>query len=127
MRLPFPLPEATHNPVRAAEIVAEVGRIMTRAIRDAEENTLGRAATERAQAQAEALVEEYFDIKAIERMLIGDTDAVIIPSVRPTRRRAAVPTIMPATRAEQAGYTGVLCDTHSASGRAAGTWYTGSP
>ncbi|WP_165235550.1 HsdM family class I SAM-dependent methyltransferase [Aquisphaera insulae] len=112
MRLPFPFPEATHVPVRAAEIVAEVGRIMNRAIRDAEDNTLGRpATTERAQAQAEALVEEYFDINAVERVLIGDTDAVIIPSVRPTRRRTAVPTIMPATQAEQEAYTDLLCDT----------------
>lgn len=112
MRLPFPFPEATHDPVRAAEIVAEVGGIMTRAIRDAEVNPLGRAgAVGRAQAQAEALVEEYFDINAVERLLVGDTDAVIIPSVRPTRRRAAVPTIMPATHANQAAYTGLLCDT----------------
>lgn len=112
MRLPYPFPADSDDPARAAEIVAEVGRIMAQAVREAGANPLGRhAVVERSQARAEALVEEYFDLNAVERMLVEDTNAVIIPSVRPTRKRVAVPTIVPATEPERAAYTAVLCDT----------------
>src|SRR5262249_36212653 len=63
------------------------------------------------QAAAERLVEEYFDIDPIEKMMIEDTDTVIIPSVRPTRKRVNVPTIEPSSPPQRDVYTRLLCDT----------------
>ena len=59
----------------------------------------------------EKLVEEYFDVDDIERMLIADTDTIIIPSVRPTRAHPDVPTIRPTNDEHRAMYIRLLCDT----------------
>ncbi len=64
-----------------------------------------------AQAEAEKLVEEYFDIDSVEKMLIEDTNKLIIPSVRPTRKRVNVPTIQPSSTKQREAYTQLLCDT----------------
>jgi hypothetical protein len=44
-------------------------------------------------------------------MLIADTDAIIIPSVRPTRAHPDVPTIRPTNYEHRAMYIRLLCDT----------------
>ncbi|MBP3955339.1 N-6 DNA methylase [Gemmata sp. G18] len=112
MRLPFPFPEDADNPDRASEIIAEVGKIMTDAIKETAGEALGRDnIVKKAQVRAEELVDEYFDLNDIERMLIQDTNAVIIPSVRPTRTRIAVPTILPAKPANCQAYVALLCET----------------
>lgn len=112
MRLPLPFPDQTDNPHRATEIVAEAGRIMAEAAREAAGAVFAREnIIARAQAQAEALVEEYFEINDIERMLITDTAALIIPSARPGRSREAVPTLLPVLDAERNEYMRLLCDT----------------
>ncbi len=112
MRLPFPFPEQTDNQARAVKIVTEVGQIMAGAAEEAGGVTLGRDnIVKRAQAQAEALVEEYFDVNDIERILIADTTAVIVPSVRPTRARAEVPTLIPVQQVEYSEYVKLLCET----------------
>jgi hypothetical protein len=112
MRLPFPFPELTDNPKRASAIVSEVGKILAEAMKQAEDAVIGRGAiVERAQLQAEALVEEYFDVNDIERLLIADTTKVIIPSARPTRSRIEVPTLIHAKSTELAEYVELLCDT----------------
>ncbi|MCD6295895.1 MAG: type I restriction endonuclease subunit M, partial [Deltaproteobacteria bacterium] len=56
------------------------------------------------------LIGEYFDIDDIERMLISDTAKIIIPSVRPSRGKANVPTIKQCSSALHAKYTSLLCD-----------------
>ncbi len=112
LRLPFPLPEQAHDPKRCRSIVQEVARVVMDAARRAQEQLADRKAiVEQAAAAAEKFLEEYFDVDDIERMLIADTDKVIIPSVRPTRGRADVPTIRPSTPEQRTGYTQLLCDT----------------
>ena len=88
LRLPFPLPEKGHDPQRCHSIVQEVAQVMTEAANRAKEAVIGRdEIVAHALTGAEKLVEEYFDVDDIERMLITDTDAIIIPSIRPTRAR----------------------------------------
>jgi hypothetical protein len=92
LRLPFPLPEQGHDPKRCRGIVQEVAQIMTEAANRAKEAVLGRDdIVTQAVTTAEKLVEEYFDVDDIERMLIADTDTIIIPSIRPTRTRPCRP------------------------------------
>ena len=105
MRLPFPLPEQNDNPKRAAAIVAEAAQLMIEATSQATEAILDRDdIVRRTQDRAEVLVQEYFDVNDIERILIDDTDRIIVPSVRPTRLRTEVPTIIPARRPDYAEY-----------------------
>jgi hypothetical protein len=112
MRLPFPLPDASDDPARGAEIISEVGQIITRAMEQSADVILGRHdIVASAQSRAEALVEEYFDLNEIEQILVSDTTMVIIPSVRPTRTRVEVPTILPARESERAQYVELLCET----------------
>jgi hypothetical protein len=112
LRLPFPLPEQAHNPKRCRSIVQEVAQVVTEAANRAKETVLGRdEIVTQAVTATEQLVEEYFDIDDIERMLIADTDAIIIPSVRPTRAHPDVPTTLSTNDERRAAYTQLLCDT----------------
>ncbi|MEK7406083.1 MAG: N-6 DNA methylase [Acidobacteriota bacterium] len=112
LRLPFPLPEALPDPRRSWEIVKEVARILTSAAARAGEDPLDREnLVRRVSESIEPRVEEYFDILPLEKMLIDDTVRVIIPSVRPTRKRRVVPTIEPSTEKQRDDYRKRLCDT----------------
>ena len=112
LRLPLPFPHQTANPTRAESIVDEVAGVVMEAMDQAARTKIGRdGVAQRAQIQAEKLVEEYFDIDDIERMLIADTINVIVPSVRPTRARVDVPTIRPSKETQQSEYTRLLCET----------------
>jgi hypothetical protein len=64
-----------------------------------------------ASVAIEELLEEYFDILPIERYLIADTIKLTIPSVLPTRKKAVVPTIMPAGPEQRETYIRLLCNT----------------
>ncbi len=106
LRLPFPLPEHSHDAKRCRSIVREVAQVVTEATNRTKEAVIGRdEIVTQAVAAAEKLVEEYFDVDDIERMLIADTDTIIIPSVRPTRARPSRPTTKPTNHEQQAAYT----------------------
>lgn len=112
MRLPFPFPDQTDNPARAEEIVNEIRKLIAAAAKAAAGAVLGREEiVRRTQAQAEVLVEEYFDVIDLEKALIDDTNSTIIPSVRPTRVRTEVPTLLAARPSDYADYIKLLCDT----------------
>ena len=112
LRLPFPLPAQSHDAKRCRSIVREVAQIVTEAANRAQETVMGQEGiVAQAVTAVEKLVEEYFDIDDIERMLIADTDTIIIPSVRPTRARPARPTIQTTTHEYRAAYTRLLCET----------------
>jgi len=121
LRLPFFKPDSADNPSRAWEIVHEVAKLVsataTRAIDDFA-NREELIAT--ADASITPLIEEYFDILPIEKVLISDTADTIIPSVRPTRGRVDVPTLKPSTTAQRQIYTARLRDTLN-------EWATGGP
>lgn len=111
LRLPFPLPADTHSPRRCQAIVREVVAAVSNAADDASRDFVDRAGiVRRTQESVNELIEEYFDIDDIERMLITDTTEIIIPSVRPSRGKPNVPTIKQSTRALRASYTSLLCD-----------------
>lgn len=111
LRLPFPLPEATHNPKRCQAIVREVAAIVVQAAKEASRDFADREGIVRhAQDRANKFIEEYFDIDEIERMLIADTIQIIIPSVRPSRAKPNVPTIKPSSPALRNSYTSLLCE-----------------
>lgn len=112
LRIPFPLPEQTADPQASWQIVRKVARLITDAAERAKADLADRAGIVRkTQAAAEKLVEAYFDIDDVERMLIADTLNVIVPSVRPTRKRIDVPTIRPSTPAQRDEYQQLLCET----------------
>ncbi len=110
LRLPFPLPDQQPDPKRCWQIVREVARIVTEASSQADADFVDRAGIVRAASAAvEPLVEEYFDVLPMEKLLIEDTDKIIIPSVRPTRARPLVPTIKPTTQAQRTTYCARVC------------------
>ena len=89
LRLPFPLPEDTHNPKCCHAIVREVAAAVMKATEEASGVLADREGiVRRTQEFVGKLIEEYFDIDEIERMLIADTAQIIIPSVRPSRAKA---------------------------------------
>jgi hypothetical protein len=105
-------PEALPNPDRAWEIVMKVGQIVAEATAQAGEFFVNRKELVRAAGDSiEPLIHEYFDISPLEESLIEDTLRVIIPSVRPTRKRPVVPTIHPSRQTQREDYTRQLCDT----------------
>jgi hypothetical protein len=112
LRLPFPLPEQGYDTKRCRSIIQEVAQVVTEATNRAKEAVIGRdEIVAQAGITTERLVEEYFDVDNIERMLIADTNAIIIPSVRPTRARPNVPTIRPTNYEHRVMYLRLLCDT----------------
>ena len=111
LRLPFPLPEDTHNPKRCQAIIREVAVAVMQAAEEASRILADREGIVRyAQESVGRLIEEYFDIDNIERMLITDTAKIIIPSVRPSRGKENVPTIKQGSAMLRASYTSLLCE-----------------
>ncbi len=65
----------------------------------------------RTQESVDKLIEEYFDIDDVERMLIADTAKIIIPSVRPNRKARKEPETIRESRPEMRNaYVTLLCD-----------------
>jgi hypothetical protein len=112
LRLPFPVPEMTENPGRSRAIVEEVAGIVMGAAEAAKGTWVDRKGLIRsASEKIEPLVGEYFDVTPGEMLLVRDTIRVVIPSVRPTRKRLAVPTIVETDDKQRNGYTARLCET----------------
>jgi hypothetical protein len=112
LRLPFPLPDQQPNPQRSRQIVSKVAKIVTDAARESDTDLVDRDGIVReASAKIEPLVEEYFDVLPLEKLLIEDTVNIIIPSTRPTRARLVVPTVMPASQSIREAYLDRLRET----------------
>lgn len=111
LRLPFPLPDDTHDPERCRVIVHEIATAVTNAASEASGGFSDReSVVRRTQNSINKLIEEYFDIDDVERMLIADTTSIIIPSVRPSRRRPNVPTLKHSSDTLRKAYATLLCD-----------------
>tara|TARA_R110002110_G_scaffold127134_1_gene305900 strand:- start:1194 stop:4325 length:3132 start_codon:yes stop_codon:yes gene_type:complete len=113
LRLPMPFPEQMPDKKRSRKIIDKVARIVDRASSQADENFLSRAgAIENATAEIEPLVEEYFDIQPLEKLLIEDTLNVTIPSIQPTlNRMPTLPTVKHSSIKQQSEYTDCVCST----------------
>jgi N-6 DNA Methylase len=110
LRLPFLLPQQQANPKRSWEIVREVAKIVSDASRGADADFVDRdGIVLDASAKIEPLIEEYFDVLPLEKLLVEDTVKTIIPSVRPTRARPVVPAVMQATQGIRQAYLERLC------------------
>lgn len=110
LRLPFPLPDQMQNPKRCKAIVHEIAAAVTKAANEASRDFADREGiVRRTQEYVNKLIEEYFDIDDIERMLIADTAKIIIPSVRPSRGKPNVPTILNSSTTLRDSYTSLLC------------------
>jgi len=100
------------SPGRAWEIVKDVGRTVSSAAEKASEDLANREDIVRVASESiETLIDEYFDVLPLEKILIDDTVQVIIPSVRPSRASLVIPTIKPSTQIQQSQYVQRLCDT----------------
>ena len=111
LRLPFLRPEQQANPKRGREIVAEVARIVTSATKNARGDFADRKEIiHEATKNVEPLIEEYFDILYLEKLLIDDTIKVIIPSIQPKRLRMPVPTVRPSTSTQRQSYRDRICE-----------------
>jgi N-6 DNA Methylase len=99
LRLPMPFPDDLSQPSKYTEIIEEVARIIGKHSKRASDNFILRAsAINEASLEIEPLVEDYFDIQPIERVLLSDTLDVVIPSIQPTQNRMPVPTVAHSTR-----------------------------
>jgi hypothetical protein len=111
LRLPFLLPDRHPAPKRARQIVGQVAKIVDDAASEADTDLVDRAGIVRiASAKIAPLVEEYFDVLPLEKLLIADTVDVIIDSTRPTRSRPLVPTVMPANATTRQAYVDRVCE-----------------
>ena len=112
LRLPFPMPDQLENSERRWQIVDAVVRLYDDAVAAIESSVLGRDyIVERATAEIEPLVEEYFDVHPLEKLLIDDALNVLVPSVQPSLGSMPVPTVQHSTVEQQRMYTERLCKT----------------
>ena len=110
LRMPFPLPEDTDNPKRAAEIVNEATAIVDRVAAKLgstgfDHETLLQAAYE----DIDPLVYEYYDLTDREVMLVEDTVQIIEPSSTPPSKLADIPTLRTPNQNERRLYAETLC------------------
>lgn len=111
LRLPMPLPEQMLDKTRSQQIVDKVAHIVDSASSQAGENFLSRTSViERATAKVEPLIEEYFDIRPLEKILIEDTLNITIPSIQPTlERMPTLPTMKHSSIKQQSKYMECIC------------------
>lgn len=113
LRVPFPLPDQLPNPKRAWEIVNSIAQILDFSIEKVDEdgNLANRATViENASAQIEPLVEEYFNVLPLEKLLIEDTIKVTIESIQPTQSQLPVPTVKTSSDIQLQAYCNRVCD-----------------
>lgn len=112
LRLPFPLPEAIHEPRRGKRIVEETVSIIQAATRESRGMLVDRdSVIAEAQKKIDELVYEYFDMAPTERILVEDTVRLGFESFRPSARAFSIPAIEPATPADRERYTNTVCRT----------------
>ncbi|HEX5461034.1 MAG TPA: N-6 DNA methylase [Steroidobacteraceae bacterium] len=111
LRLPFPFPEQQEDANRCKKIIQEVSQVVLRAAERAKGMALGRAqVVAKASETVEPLIEEYFNIQPLERLLIADTINITIPSVQPRQARMPVPTVRPASGKQREAYKNRVCE-----------------
>jgi hypothetical protein len=110
LRVPMPLPDQQTNPKRCWQIVEKVAGIVADATRNAATDFADRQGiVGAADAAIAPLIDEYFDVQAMEKSLIEDTLTVTIPSIQPTRRRMPVPTVVPSSAPQREAYCTRVC------------------
>ena len=112
LRLPFPLPDAMHDPARGRKIIEEAASIVQEATKESRKTLVHReSVVEEAQEKIDTLIYEYFDVAPTERVLVEDTVRIAFESFRPSAHTGAIPTITPSTHDDRARYIDRLCQT----------------
>lgn len=112
LRLPLPLPNQQDDSERAGKIVEEVAEIVDTASEQCASSFLSRESLIKgASEEIEPLIEEYFDVRSLEKTLIMDTINIIVPSVNPTPGRMPIPTLRSSTHEQCMAYTERVCAT----------------
>jgi hypothetical protein len=112
LRLPMPFPEQQSDVRRCKKIVKEVSNIVTSASKRVGENFITRTnVIQAASAEIELLVEEYFEVQPLEKILIADTIDIVIPSIQPTQAKMPVPTVKHSGVSQREAYKDRVCDT----------------
>ena len=112
LRLPFPFPDQCSQPQEAWRLVRESAKVFDYAIKQLKEPFSNREdIVNEAQAAVEKLIDSYFDIDDIERMIVADTVNVFIPSFRPSRTKFDVPTLRQSTESSRQNFLQRLCAT----------------
>jgi hypothetical protein len=133
LTVPFPLPEQTGKPERSRAIVAEIAANVRSATAEALEllksdgdsshrdmlgrpkrdelKTLRAGIVQAAQAKNDELIYEYFDVDEVERVLVEDTTAIVIPSTQPSQASERIPTLKTSSPTKRREYADLLCDT----------------
>lgn len=107
LRLPFFFPDS----VARKKIIRDVAKIVDRHTINAEKNFIARTQyTETATELIEPLINEYFELQPVEKILVDDATRIIIPSVQPRRTQMPVPTIEPSSDAQRASYASQLTE-----------------
>jgi len=113
LRVPFPLPDQLPDPKRSWEIVHKIAKLVDKATEaaDTEDILVNRAdIIQAASDQIEPLIEEYFDILSLEKLLIEDTMKVTIESIQPTQtQHLSIPTVKASTGAQLQAYCNRVC------------------
>lgn len=112
LRLPFPLPDDTPKPAHAATLVDRVNVLFGQAVAQTDQVLSNRPSIvlNCVQAMTEAIF-EYFDIDSTDRVLIEDTNNILLRSARRRRASEQVPTLQASTPAGRGQYIRLLCDT----------------
>jgi hypothetical protein len=112
MRLPFPLPDESPVGAGAQRIVSRVGELFRAAVRRATTDPTNRSSIVRSCLNdMNELIYQYFDVDSNERILVEDTNDVLIRSVRRKKVSEKVPTLQAITPAGRDKYIGLLCST----------------
>ena len=112
LRVPFLLPEDAQSPNKARGILRDIIRKIdaftsapTPALDDREDRI------QRLQRECDVLLYDYFSIDDVERILIEDTENVVIKSILPRRASSTLPTLKESSPEYRKRYTDLLCDT----------------
>lgn len=110
LRLPFPLPEDAPAGARAVELIDRANTVYQRAVRQVSQPLADRSEIVRTcKDELSEFVYEYFDIDDNERMLVEDSNEILLRSVRRKKLTESIPTLQTSTVEFREQYESVLC------------------
>jgi hypothetical protein len=111
LNLPFPLPDDELAPANADKIVREVANIFKKVERSDANATIRSAdLASEAWAEVQPLVEQYFSVTEVERILIDDTLNLSQPSIHRPNLDKNIPSLAFPELPDRKRYADTLCD-----------------
>lgn len=110
MRMPFPLPEETHNPLRSKDIIIKVAGHIDDLMNAVHKGLLGRGnIIKETQEAIEPLLYDYYEVSEREKILIEDTNKIFEPSSTPASLTIPIPTLRRSSNKDRVDYVESLC------------------